>query len=133
MKMWIGNYDGERKALVIARNKTAARNALRGTSRADFDDHYVAREPSDRELRIFKPETMYTTPIDPGDEVRGWVEGRCPVRRPVGRPARAGIAAGQISVRVTDAERGAWERAARGRALAEWIRDMCNKKAAADP
>jgi hypothetical protein len=51
--------------------------------------------------------------------------GRLPAR---GEPSRP------LTLRVTDQERGAWERAAkeRDRGMSDWIRDTCNAAAADD-
>jgi hypothetical protein len=50
-------------------------------------------------------------------------------RRAVGRPPRAGAPTKMISVRLTELEREAWERAAAGKSLAIWIRELCNQRA----
>jgi hypothetical protein len=48
----------------------------------------------------------------------------------MGRPRRAAKVADElIALRLTKAERRAWERAAGDRSLSDWIRDTCNKEA----
>jgi len=49
------------------------------------------------------------------------------------RPARGELSK-PLTIRVTDRERGAWERAAkeRDRGLSDWIRDTCNAAAGDD-
>lgn len=53
---------------------------------------------------------------------------------PHGRPPLRGETSKPLTVRITDTERGAWQRAAdkRKQALGEWIRDTCNTAAADD-
>lgn len=47
--------------------------------------------------------------------------------RPVGRPPRSSKPSlGRVELRVTAAERKAWERAAGAKSLSEWIRALCN-------
>ncbi len=55
------------------------------------------------------------------------------LRRRRGRPARAGTAGAQVTVRLIAAEREAWERAAGDWPLAEWVREVCNERAASSP
>lgn len=51
-------------------------------------------------------------------------------RRKPGRPPRAGKPAEErIEVRLTAAERRAWERAAGEQTLSDWIRALCNEAA----
>jgi hypothetical protein len=48
----------------------------------------------------------------------------------VGRPARTGDAAQHVvCARLTDSERRAWELAASGAKLGEWVREVCNREA----
>lgn len=87
------------------------------------------------EPRGFAQRTPYTGPkrqleeIDPklarGTGWPGARGGRLPLR---GAPSKP------LTIRVTDQERGAWQRAAaeRERSLGEWIREICNTEAA-DP
>ena len=49
-------------------------------------------------------------------------------KRKPGRPPRAGkVARERIEIRVTAAERKAWERAAGGTPLSTWLRDAANE------
>jgi hypothetical protein len=48
-----------------------------------------------------------------------------PARKKLGRPPR-GKDGGVVKIRVTVAERKAWERAAGKLSLSEWIRERCN-------
>lgn len=51
--------------------------------------------------------------------------------RPVGRPPRSGKPSlDRIELRVTAAERKAWERASGSLSLSEWIRALCNAASA---
>lgn len=46
-----------------------------------------------------------------------------------GRKPRSGSAASPVTIRATDEERAAWERAANNESLGAWIRDLCNQAA----
>jgi hypothetical protein len=52
-----------------------------------------------------------------------------------GRRPRSGEPSKSLTIRVTDTERDAWQRAAdeRDRGLSDWIRDTCNEAAAQRP
>jgi hypothetical protein len=73
MKMWIGIFDGSRQGLVIAPTKARA-IAVVGSSRSDFDGHWVQRSDVDPSL---DPEVLYTRPFN-GRDVP-WFRGRCPL------------------------------------------------------
>jgi hypothetical protein len=59
LKMWIGNFDGQREALIIATSKKRACE-ITHTGRKHFDDYWVEQDAVDPN---FKPETLYTRPM----------------------------------------------------------------------
>jgi len=74
MKCWIGNYDGRREAMVIARNqKTAARVAETGLH--TFRQFYMLQKAVPTG---YKAETLYTRPMWGSGYLNDeWEEGRC--------------------------------------------------------
>jgi len=73
LKMWIGNFDGSRQGLVIAPTKARA-IAIVGSSRSDFNGHWILRRDVDPTL---EPEVLYTRPFNKHDAA--WFRGRCPL------------------------------------------------------
>lgn len=78
MKLWIGNYDGRREGLVLAKTKTAAAR-IAGISPYTFNNFW---NEADRVIQVngvqeFEPETLYTRPHN----VYGgtFTKGRCPL------------------------------------------------------
>jgi hypothetical protein len=63
LKMWIGNLDGRRQGLVIAKTKKRAMEVV-GVGRTDFDG-YWHECPIDTAL---EPEVLYTRKFDLGGE-----------------------------------------------------------------
>ena len=78
LKMWIGNYDGVRRGLIIAPTKKRALEVLQEhgrCGRTHFDDYWSLQADVDPAL---EPEVLYTTdnrnyPMPP------WVKGRCEI------------------------------------------------------
>jgi len=78
LKMWIGNFDGDREGLVIAPTKARARQIV-GSSRDDFNNYWRERSPIDPAL---DPEVLYTRVFTGSGGVTGrepWYRGRCPL------------------------------------------------------
>jgi hypothetical protein len=75
LKMWIGNFDGSRQGLVIARTKERARKIV-GTGRTDFDGHWRLQAFVDESL---EPEVLYTRPFADQYLNGPWRRGRCPL------------------------------------------------------
>ena len=71
VKMWIGNLDGDRQGLVIAPSKERARKIV-GTSRADFENHWVRQSGVNQGLEF---EVLYTRVMGAADDQ--WQQGRC--------------------------------------------------------
>jgi hypothetical protein len=72
MKMWLGNYDGRREALVIASTKKRAREVSE-RSVTEFN-RFWHEVPINTSL---DPEVLYTRPY--GNSDVPWQRGRCPL------------------------------------------------------
>lgn len=79
LKMWIGNFDGHREALVLAPNKERARKAL-DVGRADFDKYWVECNPTSLSPPLnsaaLEAEVLYTRRYD-AHPTTPWFKGRC--------------------------------------------------------
>lgn len=74
MKCFIGNLDGKRNGLILAKSKEEAMRHI-PTGRVDFNNYWGATEcPSG----TFEPLTLYTRPANPIG-AQPWVKGRCPL------------------------------------------------------
>ena len=82
LKMWIGNLDGSRQGLVIAASKARARTIV-GTSRGDFEDHWILQSGVDTAL---EPEVLYTRVFAERTATMPWYRGRCPLIRKENKP-----------------------------------------------
>lgn len=72
-KMWIGNLDGTRQGLVVARSKELARKIV-GASRNDFENYWVLQADVGPGFEV---EVLYTRR---GPDDAQWQQGRCPLR-----------------------------------------------------
>ncbi len=80
LKCWVGNYDGQREALVISTSQKAAA-AIARIPLSSFRDHFWQTES----IPDLKPETLYTR--DNRNYNRDtWSEGRCTLK-----PATGGV------------------------------------------
>lgn len=70
VKMWIGNYDGRRKGLVIAPTKKRAMEII-GNNRTDFENYWTLQPEIDGTLEV---EVLYTRKFDGKGS---WQKGRC--------------------------------------------------------
>jgi hypothetical protein len=74
LKMWVGNYDGDRQGLVIATSKDSARK-IAGVGRTNFDNYWVQQPEADQAL---EPGVLYTRAFT-YSEPAPWYRGRCPL------------------------------------------------------
>lgn len=102
-----------------------------------FDVHSVDAEERRRIARARCAELLNARPSAihlKGDSAPGYDAAMPKDDKPrMGRPPRAGETATEIiTVRATEDERAAWERAAKadGESLAGWIRERCNRSVA---
>ena len=78
MKMWIGNYDGRREGLIIAKSKAAAAK-IAGCSVRAFSNYW---NESTRVLQVngvgdFEPDTLYTRSLRTYGST--FFKGKCPL------------------------------------------------------
>ena len=84
LKCWIGNYDGQRRALVIATSQAKAVEIVRCGSVHTFRNFYVEQEQPlmGAGLAFYAANTLYTQPMDClGDARLVWIEGKCPLKK----------------------------------------------------
>lgn len=77
LKMFVGNYDGTRRGLVISTSKKDAAEIAR-TSLQDFNRFWREAQTQPDWFPQFKPRTLYTSSMFYGIITAGdWKEGRC--------------------------------------------------------